>query len=371
MFTRYLRHRSLFLARAGACLGLVGLACKFDAAGLGTTGEPVTSSSSTGSTGTTTPQEPTTTPTTAPPDPSGEPGPGSTGTSGDSTDPGSTGVAAMCGDGEVDPEEECDLGGNNNDDGACTADCKTAVCGDGKVHADVEACDLGLDNGDFYGGCGGCQWNAFCGDGVLDPVEQCDAGVKNGSGEGPEDSAACTVGCRWDARVVFMSSELYDGDFGGLDGADLRCRNLAKAAGISAWPDFRAWLSDADKGPLERFTLVPAKPYVLPTGERIADSLGDLVLNGARDGIRVDELGKPLTSSFVWTNTGVAGEPHSGIDHCQHWDSAALESKARVGYSHMAKLPADVWQQWSDQRGWTSFVLQNCNWTARLYCFEN
>jgi len=116
---------------------------------------------------------------------------------------------------------------------------------------------------------------------------------------------------------------------------------------------------------------VPAKPYVLPTGERIADSLGDLVLNGPRDGIRVDELGKPLTSSFVWTNTGVAGEPHSGIDHCQHWDSAALESKARVGYSHMAKLPADVWQQWSDQRGWTSFVLQNCNWTARLYCFEN
>ena len=372
MFTRDPWHRSFLLARVGACLGLVGLACSPDPATPGITGEPVTSSSSSGSTGTTAPQEPTTSPTTALPDPSGEPGAGSTGTSsGDSTDAGSTGVAAMCGDGEVGPEEECDLGGDNNDEGACTVDCKNAVCGDGKVHADMEACDLGRDNGDAYGGCGGCQWNALCGDGVLDPVEQCDAGVKNGSGESPENSAPCTVGCRWDARVVFMSSELYDGDFGGLDGADLRCRNLAKAAGISAWPGFRAWLSNADQGPLERFTLVPAKPYVLPTGERIADSLGDLVLNGPRDGIRVDELGKPVLPSLVWTNTGVAGEPHSGLDHCQHWDSAAPELKARVGRSHEAKLPVDVWQTWSDERRWSSYTLQKCHLVARLYCFEN
>ena len=168
-----------------------------------------------------------------------------------------------------------------------------------------------------------------------------------------------------------MSSELYDGDFGGLDGADLRCRNLAKAAGISTWPGFRAWLSDADQGPLKRFALVPAKPYVLPTGERIADSLGDLVLNGPRDGIRVDELGKPLPTSPVWTNTGVTGEPHSGIDHCKHWDNAAQEFKARTGKRHMPKLPADVWQAWRDERWWTSYAAWKCGWFARLYCFEN
>ena len=72
----------------------------------------------------------------------------------------------------------------------CTADCKIAVCGDGKVHVGAEACDLGPDNGDLYGGCGDCQLNAFCGDGVLDSVEQCDAGIKNGSGEGPEKFGA-------------------------------------------------------------------------------------------------------------------------------------------------------------------------------------
>ncbi|HEY0133354.1 MAG TPA: hypothetical protein VGB85_04720 [Nannocystis sp.] len=168
-----------------------------------------------------------------------------------------------------------------------------------------------------------------------------------------------------------MSSEVYDGDFGGLDGADLRCRNLAQAAGITSWPSFRAWLSDAEVGPLERFTLVPAKPYGLPTGERVADSLADLVLNGPGDGIRVDELGKPLTPSLVWTNTGVAGEPHSATNHCKHWDSASADVLARVGYSHVAKLPEDKWKAWRDQRWWTSYLLQTCDWMARLYCFEN
>ena len=348
---------------------VLGLACT---PGEGDPGGATDLTGSSGSTETMAMPEPGT-PTT-----SGEPGSGTTGTTSGSmasTSSGSSGegsgLPAMCGDGQADPGEQCDEGADNSDVGACSLDCKIAICGDGRVHAGVESCDLGADNNDAYGGCGGCQWNAFCGDGVQDPEEQCDAGVHNGSGESPGKMLPCTVGCRWDARLVFLSSAVYDGDFGGLDGADLRCRNLAEAAGISTWPSFRAWLSDVEVGPLERFVLIPAKPYGLPTGERVADSLADLVLNGPGDGIRVDELGKPLSPSFVWTNTGVAGEPHSAADHCKHWDSAGADAEARVGLSHMAKLPEDIWQKWREERWWTSYFMKNCNVKARLYCFEN
>jgi len=49
----------------------------------------------------------------------------------------------MCGNGIVAGDEECDLGANNADDGACTLGCELAACGDGLVRDDVEQCDDG------------------------------------------------------------------------------------------------------------------------------------------------------------------------------------------------------------------------------------
>ena len=204
---------------------------------------------------------------------------------------GSTGMGGICGDSVVDPGEDCDLGTDNRDDGPCTLDCEAAVCGDGKIWADVEACDLAGDNSEDYAGCSHlCQLNPRCGDAIVDvPLEQCDAGPANGSAESGENTVPCTIGCRWDGRVAFLTSAVYDADLGGLDGADQKCRTLGKAAGMARWETLRAWISSGEVGPLDRFVLLPAKPYVLPTGERIADSLSDLVLDGPGDGIRVDE----------------------------------------------------------------------------------
>jgi hypothetical protein len=47
---------------------------------------------------------------------------------------------ARCGDGLIDPGEECDDGNTDNDD-ACLADCRDAFCGDRFVRTGVEACD--------------------------------------------------------------------------------------------------------------------------------------------------------------------------------------------------------------------------------------
>lgn len=89
--------------------------------------------------------------------------------------------------------EECDLGPNNSDQGACTSTCKHARCGDGLLHAGIEACDDGAANGDVPDGGSGCSSActslAVCGDGRLDsPPEECDDGNRL-------DDDDCTNSC--------------------------------------------------------------------------------------------------------------------------------------------------------------------------------
>jgi hypothetical protein len=53
----------------------------------------------------------------------------------------------LCGNGELDANEECDEGADNADNAACTASCSINTCGDGMVFEGVEECDMGDLNG--------------------------------------------------------------------------------------------------------------------------------------------------------------------------------------------------------------------------------
>ena len=78
---------------------------------------------------------------------------------------------AGCGNGHIDPGEQCDDGNHVNGDG-CESDC-TASCGNGIMDAN-EACDDGNRvNGD---GCENDCTLPVCGNGVLDDGEHCDDG---------------------------------------------------------------------------------------------------------------------------------------------------------------------------------------------------
>ena len=90
-----------------------------------------------------------------------------------------------CGNGQPDPDEECD-DGNISDEDECLSTCTAASCGDGFIHAAIEDCDDG--NTDDTDACIECV-TAICGDGFLqDGVEDCDDG--NG-----EDSDGCSSLC--------------------------------------------------------------------------------------------------------------------------------------------------------------------------------
>ncbi|PCC67109.1 hypothetical protein SAMN02745121_07673 [Nannocystis exedens] len=132
--------------------------------------------------------------TTTEADPTGTPS--DTTTTADPTEsPPVTTAEPVCGDGFVDADEQCDLGPANADDGACTSECRNAVCGDGLVNKGAEECDAGPDNADDGDCTTACRLPA-CGDGVLNGDEVCDDGVNDGSyGSCLADCSAAAPGC--------------------------------------------------------------------------------------------------------------------------------------------------------------------------------
>ncbi|MCA9716917.1 MAG: hypothetical protein H6713_37210 [Myxococcales bacterium] len=98
-------------------------------------------------------------------------------TTGAETDPFETtttaGPGAVCGDGQLADDEECDDGNADNTDD-CLDTCVQASCGDGEVWAGVEECDDG--NSDNNDACTDMCLGASCGDGFAGPGEECDDG---------------------------------------------------------------------------------------------------------------------------------------------------------------------------------------------------
>lgn len=89
----------------------------------------------------------------------------------------------VCGNGVLDPGEQCDDGELNSDSApdACRTDCAAPACGDGVVD-EGEICDDGEGNSDTEpGACRiGCRPHR-CGDNVVDVGEDCDDGYFNNS----------------------------------------------------------------------------------------------------------------------------------------------------------------------------------------------
>ena len=149
---------------------------------------------------------------------------GSMTTSSGSMSSGTGGAEPKCGDGSKDPGEECDLGAQNADTGACTTACKNAACGDGFAQAGEE-CDQGVQNADT-GACTLACKSAKCGDGLLGPAEGCDLGAQN------SDTGACTLACKSaSCGDALVQSMVEDCDLGAANNVNTgACTTMCKNA---------------------------------------------------------------------------------------------------------------------------------------------
>ncbi|HZJ64421.1 MAG TPA: DUF4215 domain-containing protein [Kofleriaceae bacterium] len=130
----------------------------------------------------------------------------------------------LCGNGSIDPGEECDSGAGGKSAG-CDADCSLPVCGDGVVNDLAgEECDDMFES-QYCNGDGKCK-RPVCGDGLLNHLagEECDDGNRtNGDG--------CSAQCKLELcgnNKMDPGEGCDDGNRTNGDGCDAFCQVEAR-----------------------------------------------------------------------------------------------------------------------------------------------
>lgn len=175
----------------------------------------------------------------------------------------SSGTRPFCGDGVVDPEEECDDGVDNN---ALTAEC-------------LPDCNLNL-----------------CGDGNLSPIEECDDGTDNNVLEPGACAPDCSAHIETKRIVVSaFDSALESGDFGPnpAAAADAMCPS-GYAALIAVPGDRQVTNTPNGADALVDWPLAPYTAYVNDDDVQVWIT-DDTPILAVRDGLPMD-LDAPISS---------------------------------------------------------------------------
>lgn len=160
-------------------------------------------------------------------------------------------------------------------------------------------------------------------------------------------------------KRVFVTSEKYDGNLGGIDGATAKCQTRADAASLGG--TWKAWLSTDAKSPanqsdedpwtqhIDKYTLIDGKT-------KVADNWADLIDGNLDDAIYLSEKGDQPPSKPVWTGTKSDGTSHD--KNCSNWTTNGIADDGRSGDRSLAN------------NKWTTKGSYDCNVARSLYCFE-
>jgi hypothetical protein len=156
---------------------------------------------------------------------------------------------------------------------------------------------------------------------------------------------------------VFVTSGTFDGNLGGLVGADTVCTTAAEEATPSLPGTWTAWLSDPNGNAVAR---IIDGEYQLLNGTIVANNRVDLTDGSLAAAINLDENLDTVSAEVdVWTATDVDGTwGDSGT--CFNWTSNDALDFAQIGRANQA----DAF--WTDAEGGGP-----CNFLNRLYCFAD
>ena len=257
-----------------------------------------------------------------------------------------------CGDGVVDPGEECDLAEQNSDAGQCTTSCFIASCGDGLVYEGFEECDDGnsLNTDDCVEGCkvaacgdgfwhmgvemcddgnddetDGCTTSCtpgVCGDGVIQAGEQCD----DGNADTSDDCPACQLAFCGDGYIQAGVEICDDGNTESGDGCiyplctPAECGDGVVWAGMEECDDGNE--SDLDECPSCQIAFCGDGYVNLAGGEECDDAnmvdddfcMNDCSSNGWYDDFETNNLNLlpwATNGSGMWATANT--QPHQGM----------------------------------------------------------
>jgi hypothetical protein len=241
-------------------------------------------------------------------------------------------------------------------------------------------CGIVLDNCGNPIDCGGCPICQSCAGGVCTAALSQQRAICAGSGATSSIccNGVCCDGCCEDGGVcgpcrVFATSGLYNGNLGGLTGADGTCRTHAMAGqlpGAAIIGNYKAWLSDDTGSPSSRFRR-SARPYILPGagGAQVADHWTDLTTCESGQcldhAIDVDENGVPIplpppATADVWSNTTATGDLHLAAADCSQWATSDAGQFGALGISFETN------PQWT-----LAGASDPCDSpSSHLYCFQ-
>jgi len=298
-----------------------------------------------------------------------------------------------CGNGVVDEGEECDDGNKTNSDGCennCTETVVSASCGDGVVNGDDECDDGNKINDDA---CTNTCKHAVCGDGIVHAgVEDCDDGDDNSDtiyngctkqcqlgphcGDGvvqaeeecddgtPDGDDLCNNCINTPRRYVFVTSQKFNGKTNGLNGADSICGFAALQAELGADnAKWVAWLSDDMLSPFTRMDKEYTGWYALRGAPDIPVAKG---WSGLTSGALLHPINRTETGdSIAPGELAWANTKTNGgfLDSDQHCGNWASNSSMQYGRVGDPHATDSQWTVKADPA--------TCNTPLHLYCVEN
>ncbi len=159
-------------------------------------------------------------------------------------------------------------------------------------------------------------------------------------------------------KTIFVTSATFDGNLGGLTGADDKCQAEADGpASIVPSGTYLAWLSDGTDSPDTRFTK-SSHPYMLPDGTKIAEDFTDLTDGSILHTINIDTTGKSLGLQRFWTGTNADGTSAQQLVLCDGWTDPLASSRGLTGSTIQTST------LWSARSSW------RCSRSYRLACFQ-
>ena len=156
--------------------------------------------------------------------------------------------------------------------------------------------------------------------------------------------------------LVFVTRAAFQGNFGGLAGADARCQSAAGDAGLPGV--FRAWLSTTAEPAGARVARKDV-PYVMPGGIRVADNYADLTDGDLAHPIDRTEYGDAVPSPFL-ARTATTSDGRALSPTCADWTSRRRYDGGTWGATDAAT------SDWSR----TGVFPGRCDYLAHLYCLE-